>query len=76
VGLVIPHLARMMVGPDHSRLLPASALLGGIYLLLMDDLARTLNDYEVPIGLLTSLVGTPVFAFFFIKLKGKGWSND
>ena len=76
VGLVIPHLARMMVGPDHSRLLPASALLGGIYLLLMDNLARALTANEIPIGLLTSLVGTPVFAFFFIRLKGRGWSHD
>ena len=77
VGLVVPHIARMIVGPDHSRLLPASALLGGIYLLMMDNLARGLTDHEIPIGLLTSMVGTPVFAFFFVKLRGgKGWSND
>ena len=76
MGLVIPHLGRMLVGPDHSRLLPVSALLGGVYLLIMDTLARTLTIYEIPIGLMTSIVGTPVFAIFFIKLRGRGWSND
>jgi iron complex transport system permease protein len=76
VGLVIPHLGRMLVGPDHGKLLPVSALLGGIYLLLMDTLARTLSAYEIPIGLMTSIVGTPVFAFFFVKLRGRGWTND
>jgi iron complex transport system permease protein len=76
VGLVVPHLGRMLVGPDHCRLLPVSALLGGIYLLAMDTLARTLTIYEIPIGLMTSIVGTPVFAFFFVKLRGKGWSDD
>jgi iron complex transport system permease protein len=76
VGLVVPHLARMLVGPDHRKLLPIAALLGGLYLLLMDTLARTLTVYEIPIGLMTSIIGTPVFAFFFIKLRGKGWSGD
>jgi iron complex transport system permease protein len=76
VGLVIPHLGRMLVGPDHGRLLPVSALLGGAYLLLMDTLCRTLTSFEIPIGLMTSIVGTPVFAFFFIKLRGRGWTND
>jgi iron complex transport system permease protein len=75
VGLIIPHLARMMVGPDHVKLLPVAGLLGAIYLLLMDDLARSLLEAEIPIGFLTSLVGTPVFALFFVKLKGKGWSD-
>ena len=75
VGLVIPHLGRMLVGPDHGRLLPVSALLGGIYLLAMDTMARTLTPFEIPIGLMTSIVGTPVFAFFFVKLLGRGWTN-
>jgi iron complex transport system permease protein len=75
VGLVAPHVGRMLVGPDHCRLLPISALLGGEYLLIMDTLARTLTAYEVPIGVLTSLAGAPVFAFFFIKLRGRGWSG-
>jgi iron complex transport system permease protein len=75
VGLVVPHLGRMLVGPDHTRLLPISGLLGGIYLLVIDTLARTLSVYEIPIGLMTSIIGTPVFAFFFVRLRGRGWSD-
>lgn len=62
VGLIVPHMARMLVGPDHRVLMPASLLIGGIYLLLIDDLARTLTGTEIPLGILTALVGTPVFA--------------
>lgn len=61
VGLVVPHLARLLVGPSFPRLLPAAALLGGGFLLLIDTLARTLAAVEVPLGLLTALVGTPFF---------------
>ncbi len=76
VGLVVPHLARMLVGPDHVRLLPTSALLGAIYLLVMDDIARSVGTQEIPIGLLTSAVGTPVFAFLFWKLGDRGWTTS
>jgi iron complex transport system permease protein len=76
VGLVIPHFARMIVGPEHSRLLPVSSLAGGIYLLMMDNLSRTLTVQELPIGLLTSIIGTPVFAWLFLKMHSKGWQND
>ncbi|AGT10818.1 ABC-type Fe3+-siderophore transport system, permease component (plasmid) [Paracoccus aminophilus JCM 7686] len=62
VGLVVPHLARMLVGADHRRLLPASALLGGLFLLMVDNLARSLSSSEIPLGILTALIGTPVFA--------------
>jgi iron complex transport system permease protein len=76
VGLIIPHLARMLVGPEHSRLLPVSGLLGGLYLLMMDDLARTVSRQEIPIGLLTSVVGAPVFFAVFWKLQNRGWADD
>ncbi len=76
VGLIIPHLARMLVGSEHSRLLPTSAFLGGLYLLVMDDLARSATMQEIPIGLLTAIIGTPVFALLFWRLKGKGWARD
>ncbi len=76
VGLVIPHFTRMMVGPDHRVLLPASALLGGIYLLIMDCLARNLTMLEIPIGLLTALIGTPFFAFVFWKTQARGWGRE
>ncbi|WBK02371.1 iron ABC transporter permease (plasmid) [Methylocystis parvus OBBP] len=76
VGLIVPHLARMLVGPEHTRLLPTSAFLGGIYLLAMDDIARSLTEQEIPIGLLTSVVGTPIFAFLFWKTQSKGWARE
>jgi iron complex transport system permease protein len=72
VGLVIPHIARMMVGPDNRVLIPVSALVGGIYLLLVDTLSRTLFDSEIPIGILTSLVGIPAFVIILKNAK-KGW---
>ena len=62
VGLVVPHAARLLVGPDHRRLVPASALLGAAYLIVIDTLARTLTAAEIPLGVLTAIVGAPVFA--------------
>jgi len=76
VGLIVPHLARMIVGPEHTKLLPAAAFLGGIYLLGMDDIARSLTESEIPIGLLTAVIGTPIFALLFWKTQSKGWIND
>lgn len=76
VGLIIPHLARMLVGPEHTKLLPASALLGGIYLLMMDDIARSFGHQDIPIGLLTAVIGAPIFGFLFWKTQGKGWSRE
>lgn len=61
VGLVVPHLARLMVGPDFRLLLPASVLLGAAYLLAVDTLARTATAVEVPLGILTALLGAPFF---------------
>lgn len=72
VGLVIPHLMRMIVGQNYRHLIPASFLAGAIYLVLMDDLARALFAMELPIGILTSLVGAPVFIFLLLKYRG-GW---
>ena len=76
VGLIVPHLARMLVGPDHRRLLPAAGLLGGVFTLGMDDIARSAASEELPIGLLTALVGTPVFAVLFWRTQGRGWRGD
>jgi iron complex transport system permease protein len=73
VGLLIPHMARMLVGPDNRILLPASILIGATYLLLADDMARLLFAVEVPIGILTSLVGIPFFAFILHHTR-KGWN--
>ncbi len=72
VGLVVPHLARMMVGADHRRLLPASMLAGGLFLLAVDDVARTVTAAEIPLGILTALIGTPVFAFLLQRTRMGG----
>jgi iron complex transport system permease protein len=73
IGLVIPHVARMIVGPDHKILLPASIILGAFFLLLIDDISRALISVEIPLGILTAIIGAP----FFIYLLGKSkevWS--
>lgn len=72
VGLVIPHLTRMIVGPNYKVLIPASILLGSTYLLLVDDLARMLTTVEVPLGILTSVIGAPFFIYLILHNKG-GW---
>lgn len=73
IGLIIPHLTRLLVGPNYKTLLPASALLGGIYLLLVDDLARSLSVTELPLGVLTSVIGAPFFVILLLRVK-KGWA--
>lgn len=72
VGLIIPHIGRMLVGPDNRILLPVSALLGGLYLVVVDDVSRLLLDIEIPLGIITALIGIP---FFILVLKNarKGW---
>jgi len=73
VGLIIPHLSRMLVGPDHKVLIPASALAGAIFLCATDTLARTLiAPSEIPIGIITSLCGVPFFIFLLRSRKGMG----
>src|SRR5919204_401550 len=73
VGLVVPHIARTLVGPDFGRLIPATALLGGGFLLLIDTLARTVSAVEIPLGILTALVGTPFFIWLLASVS-KTWS--
>ena len=73
VGLIIPHTGRMLVGPDHRRLLPACLSLGASYVLLIDDLSRTVSMAELPLGILTALIGAPFFAYLIRRTKG-GWS--
>lgn len=72
VGLVIPHLTRMIVGPDYKALIPASMLVGSAYLLVVDDLARVLSTVEFPLGILTSVIGAPFFIYLILRNKG-GW---
>lgn len=72
VGLVIPHLARSIVGPNYKKLLPVTFVLGATYLLLVDDLARCLGTVEAPLGILTALIGVPFFILIF-KRNIRGW---
>ncbi|MBN2402555.1 MAG: iron ABC transporter permease [Spirochaetes bacterium] len=73
VGLIIPHIARMIVGPDNKVLIPACALIGAAYLVIVDDVSRLLFNVEIPIGITTSLIGIPFFAFFLKKAR-RGWN--
>jgi len=72
IGLVIPHFARLLVGPDFSRLLPTSILLGAGFLLGVDTLARTVARIEIPLGVLTAFVGTPLFLWQLATAR-RGW---
>ncbi len=73
VGLVIPHLARMIVGPNHKVLLPASLLLGALYVLVIDDLCRCLFSIELPLSVLTAIIGAPFFIYLLTRGR-KTWS--
>lgn len=71
IGLVVPHITRMIVGPDHKLLLPASLSIGASFLLLIDTISRTVIAIEIPLGILTALIGVPIFLY----LLRKGYSQ-
>ena len=71
VGLVIPHFMRLLIGPDYHDLLPASAIGGGLFLMLVDNVSRLLFQVEVPIGVLTALLGAPFFLFLLARHRGE-----
>ena len=64
---MVPHAARILAGSDNARSLPVAALLGAIFLLVIDTLARTLSPGEIPLGILTGLIGTPVFVLILAR---------
>jgi iron complex transport system permease protein len=72
IGLVVPHLTRAIVGPNYKILLPTTMFVGGIFLLLVDNFCRLLFSVEIPIGLMTSILGVPFFAFIY-KRNMSGW---
>ncbi|RLG51075.1 MAG: iron ABC transporter permease, partial [Thermoproteota archaeon] len=72
VGLMIPHMVRMAFGPDHRLLIPVSTAVGASFMTLADTLARSLASYEIPVGVLTTLLGVPFFAYLLRKTGG-GW---
>ena len=70
VGLVVPHMMRMLLGPDHTRLLPVTALGGGVFLLLADTVARTvIAPAELSVGVLTAFIGGPFFLYLLRMTK-------
>lgn len=72
VGLIIPHISRMIIGPDNRYLLPLSIIIGGIFLLVADTIVRTLFPVDIPLGIVTSIVGIIVF-IVVLKNNRKGW---
>jgi iron complex transport system permease protein len=74
VGLVIPHIGRMVAGPDNRLLLPVCVFIGALFLLVVDNVSRLLLPVEIPIGILTSILGIPVFTVI-LKKSGKGWGK-
>lgn len=73
IGLVIPHIGRMLVGNDNRVLMPVSLSLGACFLVLVDNLGRMITGSEIPLGILTALVGGPFFVYLLKKTKGGGW---
>lgn len=73
VGLIIPHMARFLVGSDNRKLIPFSMLLGAGFMMFIDMLCRTITGSEIPLGILTSLIGGPFFIYLLRRYKGGGW---
>ncbi len=73
IGLVIPHMARSLAGPEHERMMPAAALMGALFLLIADSAARSLSSAEIPVGIITALVGAPIFGWLMFKNRRTGW---
>jgi iron complex transport system permease protein len=73
VGLIVPHTMRALVGPDHRRLIPAAALGGGAFLALCDAVARTVMNVEIPVGVVTALIGGPFFLVLLRRRRQHSW---
>ncbi len=73
-GLIVPHMVRMIIGPDNRQSIPVNFLFGGVFLLIIDDFSRTLSAFEIPIGVFTMLLGAPFF-IFLMKKSNIGWNN-
>nr|WP_319373480.1 iron ABC transporter permease [uncultured Methanobacterium sp.] len=73
VGLVIPHIARIFIGPDHKELIPFSIILGAVFLLSVDDICRTVAPVEIPLGIVTAIIGAPFF-IYLLKRGYEGWT--
>ena len=72
VGLIVPHIARLLVGPAHRRLMPAAALIGAAFMIVTDGLARTLTPSEIPLGVVSDLLGVVIFMAVLPRIR-RGW---
>jgi iron complex transport system permease protein len=75
VGLIIPHIVRMIVGNDNRKLLPMSVSLGAMFMIVIDVISRSISSSEIPLGVLTAIVGAPFFVALLKKTKGGGWQE-
>lgn len=73
IGLVVPHMCRMVIGSDNKWLIPASISIGGCFTIFVDTICRTLTGAEIPLGIVTAIVGGPFFIYLLKKTKGKNW---
>ena len=74
IGLVIPHIGRAITGPNHRTLIPTAALLGATFMLIADDIARVLTSGEIPISIITAIIGTPFFIYYLRKKEASVWN--
>jgi iron complex transport system permease protein len=75
VGLMVPHLIRMMIGPDHKVLLPLSLCGGGAFMIAADTLSRTITNFDIPVGIITALTGAPFFIYLMKKSGKEAWGK-
>jgi len=73
LGLIVPHMLRMIFGPDHRTLIPLTITFGATFMVLVDDLARAALGFEVPVGIITTLIGAPFFAYLLRRTRAGGW---
>ena len=75
VGLMVPHLLRMVVGPDHRRLVPLSMAGGATFMIVADTVARNLTNYDIPVGIITAIMGAPFFVYLMKKGGKESWGK-
>ena len=75
VGLMVPHLVRMLIGPDHQRLVPLSMAGGAAFLIFADTIARSLSSFDIPVGIITALSGAPFFVYLMKRDSKESWGR-
>lgn len=75
VGLMVPHLVRMLVGPDHRVLVPLSFAGGASFMIMADTLSRTITSFDIPVGIITALTGAPFFIYLMRQSGKEAWGK-